>query len=691
MLKDELYLIPQPKELKKKEGIFIIKKDIRIVVDEENISIAENLKKEMEDILGITPILEKTQEFCANKRIQIIEKREKLFSRRQFQEQLDNEAYILEIGKNGIEIIASDSAGLFYGAQTFLQLIENGSCLPCLTIKDWPTLKMRGIHLMLASQMPTYEYIKTFIKRLSRYKINTILLEYEDKFPYEKHPIIKHPLSFTKEQIIELLTIAKENYIEVIPLLQSFAHVGYILKHDEYSHLREVKNNPYQYCVSNEGSLSLFKDMASEIISLHKKSKYFHVGADETAYMGYCPKCSEEVARIGKSRFFINHIKKVTDYIKQAGKIPIIWDDQLVWYPENIDSFPKDVYVMYWDYITGDTKEVPFIKWDNRTWFGEEIFERIPQEIINLFRKYWDNGHFPYSHRAFPYLHFYQDKGLKIMGAPATRCGGTGNINVDNRLHIPNIRGFAQKISEANEIGIVSTSWPGCGGPLETTWHGLVATAEFSWSPKESISDFDKKFAHRFFKIKDTELIKAIYLLGGSINLQNTSESEKRTRKAFSIFKKERVKVKKNQLMIDYLILNAKMRFHLINKINIIEEVERKIIRYLDYSKWKKEKKMGNRSILTYKCTKQEEKNFSLENLEKLVGKLRKLRDELVPLKEEIKNLYPDSIEKTDVEKILATLYQEEENMVEAYISELNYFIAGHKLNNYLLEISPED
>ncbi|HRE51172.1 MAG TPA: glycoside hydrolase family 20 zincin-like fold domain-containing protein, partial [Flavitalea sp.] len=58
-------------------------------------------------------------------------------------EELKKQAYRIRLGSNGIEIIANASAGLFYGVQTLLQLVQEDNdkiSLPQGEITDWPDL-----------------------------------------------------------------------------------------------------------------------------------------------------------------------------------------------------------------------------------------------------------------------------------------------------------------------------------------------------------------------------------------------------------------------------------------------------------------------------------------------------------------------------------------------------------------------
>src|SRR5579872_463644 len=56
------------------------------------------------------------------------------------------EGYILDVNEKGVTVRAKTSAGLFYGGQTFRQLVANGGAI-CCHIMDAPSYGWRGLLL----------------------------------------------------------------------------------------------------------------------------------------------------------------------------------------------------------------------------------------------------------------------------------------------------------------------------------------------------------------------------------------------------------------------------------------------------------------------------------------------------------------------------------------------------------------
>ena len=72
--------------------------------------------------------------------------------------------------------------------------------------------------------------------------------ELEDKFEYPSHPVIGAPGAFTARELQEIVDYGLERHIQVVPQIQSPAHMSYVLKHPEFAELRSDGSN-YQSCM----------------------------------------------------------------------------------------------------------------------------------------------------------------------------------------------------------------------------------------------------------------------------------------------------------------------------------------------------------------------------------------------------------------------------------------------------------
>jgi len=86
---------------------------------------------------------------------------------------LGPEGYELSIEPKSIIIRASTSAGLFYGAQTLLQLLEPPGQAPCVRIVDRPRFRWRGLMLDVSRHFYAKNEVEQILDAMASIKLNT--------------------------------------------------------------------------------------------------------------------------------------------------------------------------------------------------------------------------------------------------------------------------------------------------------------------------------------------------------------------------------------------------------------------------------------------------------------------------------------------------------------------------------------
>ena len=100
-------------------------------------------------------------------------------------------------------------------------------------------MEVKAVHLDMKSMIPTADYALTLIDELAEQGINALLVEFEDKFPFEVTQGIHHSSAWTKDEFKRFGARCKEKNVELIPLLQSVGHLDYILKYPKFRDLRD--------------------------------------------------------------------------------------------------------------------------------------------------------------------------------------------------------------------------------------------------------------------------------------------------------------------------------------------------------------------------------------------------------------------------------------------------------------------
>jgi len=282
-----------------------------------------------------------------------------------------------------------------------------------------PPFAVRGFHLDLRIQVMTMPALKAFALKLKQNGMNTLVMEWEGTYPFEKHPLIPNRYAYSKQEIKSFIGYCDILGIDVIPLQQSFGHVEYILRHERYKNLREDQKDVSQVCpLETDGDKALFTDLYTELAAAHT-SKYIHIGGDETYLLGHDAKCKAKAEKEGKSKLYTDYIKMLCEIVIKLGKRPVLWADIALKYPDAIKSLPKETVFVDWNY-----------GWD-MSYFGNH------QKLM--------------------------ESGFEIWGSPAIRSS-PDNYNLTLwEKHLKNINNFIPAASKLGYKGMIMTSWSTSG------------------------------------------------------------------------------------------------------------------------------------------------------------------------------------------------------------------------------------
>lgn len=388
------------------------------------------------------------------------------------------ESYELRVTPEGIIVQATDQPGLFYGLQTFIQLLnrmiargEHG--IPCLEIRDWPALSMRGYSEDYGrNQLPTPEDHKRSIRFLASCKMNTYLWFIEpDHFVYRFDPTIGQDYDrFTFGEIRELVAYAKRYHVEVIPTVELLGHTEMLLQHPKYRPLAEVEGGP-DLCATCEDSFDLVRKLVDEIAPAFE-SKFFHCGLDESFAIGK-GRSAQAVKERGLERVMADYYIRMNDLVKSHGKTMMMYADIVLAHPGIIDLLPKDIIMMFWQYDPRD-------RYEGLDKLAKAGFKTTALSTL------WDwRSLYPAYSVAF------------------------GNI-------LP----LARQAVELGSLGHFVSSW---GDPVrgvaglnlsELNTYGVAYAAAVSWNPSAiPIAEFSPTFALQFYGSDSPDLAKALTLL----------------------------------------------------------------------------------------------------------------------------------------------------------------------------------
>ena len=118
-----------------------------------------------------------------------------------YNNELGDEGYMIEIGKDGIVVSANTEQGLFYGFQTFVQMLPEDVPevryskidLPYCHIKDYPRFEWRGCHLDVSRHFFGVSQVKKLLDLMALYKMNKFHWHLTDDHGW-RIEIAKYPL-----------------------------------------------------------------------------------------------------------------------------------------------------------------------------------------------------------------------------------------------------------------------------------------------------------------------------------------------------------------------------------------------------------------------------------------------------------------------------------------------------------------
>lgn len=209
------------------------------------------------------------------------------------------------------------------------------------------------------------ESVKRLIRLLKKMDYNALMLYTEDTYEVDKEPYFGYLRGrYSVSDLKEIDEYAKEHGIELIPCIQTLAHLNQIFRHEDYSSINDINDI---LLVDDERTYQLIDNMFS---SLEKEftSRRVHIGMDEAHLLGL-GKYKELHGYQDRTDIFIRHLNKVNEIAKKHGFSVMMWSDMFFRLASNNSSYynvdakmdlnklkdvPKDVLQVYWDYYHND-------------------------------------------------------------------------------------------------------------------------------------------------------------------------------------------------------------------------------------------------------------------------------------------------------------------------------------------------
>jgi hypothetical protein len=278
------------------------------------------------------------------------------------------------------------------------------------------------------------------------------MLYTEHTFRFRRHPEIgagDSPLD--AETMRELDTYAAERHVDLIPTLQSFGHMGQILKHATYAELDE-SDQGWTLSPAEPGTYQLLRDLYDEYLP-NFRSPFFNANCDEP--WDLCTgKSKQRGEQVGRGGVFLEHVRRVRDLAAEHGKRTMIWGDVIHHHPELIPEIDRDLVLLDW-------------------WYEADLdYDRV---------------------KAF------QKNGIDFLVCPGTSSWNCFFPRVENSIQ--NIARWADAGRRHGALGVICTDWGDHGhyNLQGTSWLAFAWAAQQSWSGETDARSFDRAFGRLLF------------------------------------------------------------------------------------------------------------------------------------------------------------------------------------------------
>ena len=316
------FVVPELKEWKGSEGVFIPSADMRVVYAQEALrSVAEAFAADYGQMFGLTPEVIQGKPSAGD--IYFTLKKDK---------KLGREGYAIRTDSY-VTVSAPKAVGAYWATRTLLQMSEQteNHQLPKGQLRDWPDYAMRGFMMDCGRKFIPMSYMRDLVKMMAYYKMNTLQVHLNDngfkqffghdwgrtyaafRLECDTYPgLTARDGYYTKREFIDFQEEAASRFVEIIPEIDApahtlaFTHYKPEIGSQEYGMDHLDLFNPETYKFMD----GLFKEYLEGDKPVFRGPRV-HIGTDE-----YSNKKKDVVE---KFRAFTDHyIRLVESYGKQA-------------------------------------------------------------------------------------------------------------------------------------------------------------------------------------------------------------------------------------------------------------------------------------------------------------------------------------------------------------------------------------
>jgi hypothetical protein len=355
----------------------------------------------------------------------------------------------------------------------------------------------------------TRPYLERWLRKIAECGYDTVIWEVENNIRWRTVPECAAPEAFTPDEFKEILKLARTLGLESIPKLQVLAHCEYVLRHSRYKHLSEHADKISQYCPLHPELIPFLLQWIDEYLQIFGPIKIFHVGGDESWWLGSCPRCKAYVEQHSLGELYLQHINAILQPLIDKGIRPAIWADMVLSHPEIADRIPRQALMFDWMY--------DIYRGNGKVWVWGDLKmcdgNQIPPNRLAVYRSYlFPHGDEPGREpETFYTADFLKDKGFDVVTCPGASHFGDNAFAGRSYFHLANTFDSWHKGMELS--GSVLTSWTIHLFPWEMQLPTIELAPWINKHPDVTLDAFQHEFTIKHFGLDDDRFWRAAGLL----------------------------------------------------------------------------------------------------------------------------------------------------------------------------------
>ncbi|MFC6357169.1 beta-N-acetylhexosaminidase [Luethyella okanaganae] len=269
------------------------------------------------------------------------------------------EAYAIAVSDR-VNVTGEGVQGVFYGTRQLLQNLKAQGRIPTGSVSSSPAVVERSLHIDVGRKYYTKNWLEAQIRDLAYAGLNTLQLHFSEnegfRIASDVHPEVVSAERLTKAEVRELIAIAKQNHIQIVPALDMPGHLTQALIAHPELRLKNAWGADVRGAldITKPEAIVFAKELIDEYAELFAGSKYWHLGADEFVdfdHMSNYPILNDAAKqRFGPTAngfdLLTAFANDMSDYIEAKGFTVRVWNDGMM--RGNVVKLNTDVQITWW-------------------------------------------------------------------------------------------------------------------------------------------------------------------------------------------------------------------------------------------------------------------------------------------------------------------------------------------------------